>query len=190
MSFKFPYLIMEHVDHGQLLATVHLSIFGVHKRFVHLQIIDSDILEVSIAVPKIFYDKDRIQLAEDEGDGSFNVNTHKATAFQEVCKNIGATAAKHSKEVLGEPQLIKLPFPCEEKFYRGHGRDKLGWEVELYDNNDQVLKDEIGNTDLFTLAVDCVAIEKPPEEDSPGRMRRVTRARVTRPRPDSPTMVT
>ena len=57
MSFKFPYMVLEHRDHGQKLASIDLLIIGVHCRHVHLKIFgnNSDVLQVKVAVPSHFY---------------------------------------------------------------------------------------------------------------------------------------
>ena len=47
MTFKFLYMLLEHMDHGQKLASVELLIIGVHRRHVHIKIVgsNSDILK-------------------------------------------------------------------------------------------------------------------------------------------------
>ena len=180
MAFKLPYMVLEHMDHGQMLASVEMLVVGVHRRHVHLKIVGSnqDVLQVKIAVPSLFYTPNRSLVANDDGTGTFNVNTHKATEFRRLCQSIMKTENDDTGEVFGEPQLIQLPFPCDEIFYKGHGGERDGWDIQVYDNDDVMLKREIGNTDLFMLNIDCVAKEKPVQPKAAGRMRRVTAARV------------
>jgi hypothetical protein len=73
-----------------LPASVELLTFGGHRQFVHLKIMlgTGNVLQVEVAIPKLFYDPQRCQIANDDGSGSFNFNTHKATAFQQVCQSI------------------------------------------------------------------------------------------------------
>ena len=176
MSFHFPYVLVEHMDHGQKIVSVELMIIGTHRSRVHLKILPGgDVLQVKVAVPPLFYSPQRTQVANDDGTGTFNVNTHKATAFQAVCQEIMKIENDDTGEVFGKPQLIKLPFECDEIFYKGHAGDKDGWDIQVYDNDDSALKREIGNSDLFTLNIDCVSKEKPLQTKSRGRMRRVTR---------------
>ena len=192
MSFHFPYILLEHMDHGQKLVSVELLIIGVHRRHVHLKIIEpGNILQVKVAVPSLFYTSNQSLVANDDGTGLFNVNTHKATAFAAICQDIGRTENDDTGEVFGTPQIIKLPFECDDIFYKGHAGDREGWDIQIYNNDDILLKGEIGNTDIFTLAVDCASKEKPLQQKSRGRMRCVTRAappRIKRPNPDDGTM--
>ena len=56
----------------------------------------------------------------------FNLNTHKATAFQARCKEIKKALGvatnnddEEEVEVCAGKQCVQLPFVCEEQFYRG-----------------------------------------------------------------------
>ena len=179
MTFQFPYIMSEHLDHGQKLVLIEFLIVGVHRRNVHLKVLPGGhALQLKIAVPKLFYDHQRQQLANDDGTGTFNINTHKATGFQQICQEIKKTANDDTDEVFGKPQLVGLPFQCDEIFYTGHGGGREGWDIQIYDNDDTQLRREVGNTDLFTLEVICVAKEKPLQPKARGAMRRVTRAPV------------
>ena len=176
LKFECPHLQYQHTDCGFDVATVDLIIPNVHRRYVRLKISKcGTVLEVWFVIPNVLCNPTRIQCAN-KTDGDFNHNTSKATALQNVCKKIIKMEDDHG-EVLGEPQRIKLPFACESIFWRGPRNDHRGWDIELCDNDDPVLRREIqGTTDFFILTVDCLSLEKPVEHQTRGGMRRVTHA--------------
>ena len=75
---------------------------------------------------------------------------------------------------LGPPQKIQLPFKVEQDFYKpARHSDSEGWEVQLFDNDDQVLEEELGvgvSADFFILSVDMVSVVKPKQKRSKGKM--------------------
>lgn len=135
MTFKFPCVVLEHMDHGQKVASVELLIISMHRRHFHIKMSPcGTVPQVKAAAPSLFHDANHALVANDDGSGNFNVNSNKAAAFQSVCKEISETANKDTDEVFGEPQLIKLPFECDEIFYKGHANDQEGWDIQIYDN--------------------------------------------------------
>ena len=84
-------------------------------------------------------------------DDSFNEDTHKATALQEV---VGRHTADLDIEepMMGAPMQVKLPFKCEE--------DIKEWEIIAYDNDDKFNKEVGANQYFFVLAVNLVGVEK------------------------------
>jgi hypothetical protein len=133
-------------------------------------------LEVAFVLPSVFFDKDRIQTAEADEYGTFNSDTHEATAFQKVCGEVKEHEDDNG-DVVGAPMVIDLPFQCETSFYIRDPTDEedQGWNVDLFDNPDDVLKEEIeGNVDFFFLKVHLVSIVKPKQKKAKGKMRRIT----------------
>ena len=45
--------------------------------------------------------------------------------------------------------IVPLPFTCQESFYKDRNdSDDEGWEIEVFDNPDVILKYELGS-DIF-----------------------------------------
>jgi hypothetical protein len=171
MDFRCPFIMFQYTKHGRKIVTVNFFIPTVHKRHVRVKIgTDQASVELRLVVPPLFYNPDRQLFANADDDG-FNHDTHKATAFQEVVQEIEQTA-NDVDEVMGTPQIVKLPFTVEADFWKPSYEDE-GWEIELHDNDDRELEKDIGGTaDLFILTVDCVSIEKP-KTKSKGKMRKI-----------------
>ena len=114
-------------------------------------------MELSVIVPSTFYDACRM-LAANNDKRAFNRNTNKATAFEKQCK---AIVKKHGKEVPSKDdddddvevivgkQCIKAPFDVEEHLWRGPRGDRVGFELQVFENDDNTLTDELGAATEF-----------------------------------------
>ncbi|KAG7374172.1 hypothetical protein IV203_013267 [Nitzschia inconspicua] len=85
-------------------------------------------------VPNIFFKFKRILLANKEVEG-FNKNTSQAQAFKKVCKTIDNDNG-HRDQIFGKPQMVPLPFSCEERI--------VTWEIQALKNELGTLTDDLG----------------------------------------------
>ena len=188
MEFKCPYIMYSYMEHGRQCVSIDFLVPNQHRRTFRLSVANNKVLELGIVVPPIFYDPRRM-LAANEFDKGFNRNTNKATAFEKQCKEI---VKKHGKEIenptdddsddvevcVGK-QCVKLPFDVEEDLWRGPLGDQDGFEVQVFENDDNTLTDELGQTtEYFILSVDMVSVEKEKPKKARGTIRKITSPRI------------
>ena len=189
MDFVCPYIMYEYLEDGRQCCSVDFLVPNQHRRFFRLHIeAGGKELSLRIVVPPVFYDPRRLLFAN-TGDGDFNRNTEKATAFEKQCKKIiqacgepvhGVTSlADDDEEIVSSKQVVRLPFDCEEDLWRGAALNRDGFEVLAIENDDVVLTNEMGEaTDFFILTVDLVSVEKEKQKKARGIMRKVVSPRV------------
>jgi len=92
----------------------------------------------------------------------FGKNTHRAIAMGEVCEDIEKQHEDVKADttiIIGEPQRVKLPFPCEEEI--------VHCECQLNENDDQECTDDISVTTHFNvLSLDLVGAAKKKKKGS------------------------
>lgn len=186
LSIKCPCIMYDYVDHNRKVVSVDLLVPNQHRRFFRLEVQGGKTLVVKVVIPKVFYNRKRI-LTANAGNKRFNKNSHKATAFSQLCKQIVKDLGKQTHppgdgddsdeeanvEVCDGEQCIELPFEVEDELYRGHKGLGKGYEVVALENEDDVLFAELEEpTDLFVLSVDLVSVEKT-KKTAKGSMRKL-----------------
>jgi hypothetical protein len=186
MGFQNPYIMYQYVEDGNQLVSIDVLVPNVHRKYIRPSIHSSGMyFDLGIAVPEFFWQANRL-IAANKGEEGFNKNTHKATAFQQAAKKIEEDFNTfETEEVLsGAPQRFKLPFKVEHDYYTGDGGK--GWEVQIFDNEDEDLHDELEGEvmSFFVLSVNLVSVEKPRKQKRKGTMRRIGSPLSAAPKPD------
>lgn len=143
MSFKCPYILSQYNEGVDQMVKVELFVPTLPQSFFLPDVVDAGKqLEVRVQVPNFFADEDRVIESNNHVAG-FNQNTHEAQAFKDVCERID-THYGMSNEIFGdEPQLIVLPFVCEERV--------VEWEVQAYPNDDDDLTNNLGGQQFYLV---------------------------------------
>lgn len=152
MSFFFPHILYTYVEDGLFMCTVDFLVMGQSKDLFRPKVVNDGMsLQLGTVVPAMFVNEARLQLAMFH-DHSFNNDTHKATALQQVIsKHVGDTDLD-SEPMLGEPMMITLPFKCVDEIKE--------WELVAFDNSAE-FSTEVGNQQYyFVLSINLVGVEK------------------------------
>lgn len=125
----------------------------------------------------MFHNPNHLLTAHTEDNG-FNVNTSRAAAFHEAAEEMASTENQFKEAIGRKPQHVKLPFKVEAEFHRPCGTmpddEDLGWEVQLFDNDNTELLDKLGEaTDHFVLSVGVVRVASSKAEERKWRIRKV-----------------
>ena len=153
MDFKYPYLIYQYTADGFNWVSVDFLVPTQSEDRFRLAVRNGNILSLGTVVPQIFISEDRIQQAH-EDDQDFNKNTHKATAQSAICEKVGkAYENEHTDDIIGKPQLVKLPIEVED--------DIANWECQLFASDELEFQETI-QADVYynVLSVDLKSIEK------------------------------
>ena len=116
----------------------------VPKEMIHPHVIEGAMFHLKVQIAASFTMEARIIAAETKTE-SFKKNTHLAQEFKSQCEAIDKYC-NYTKEIFGAPQIIALPFVCEERI--------VAWEVQAYPIEDASLTDLLGSSQLFqTISV-------------------------------------
>ena len=122
------------------------------------------VLQLGIVVPPRFVTEECLVQAN-EGDHSFNSNTHKATAFKAICEKIAVHHGEGTTEepILGKPQRVPLPFKCEDEI--------VDWEIQGFPE-EWGLSDAIEHQQFhFVISIDLVSVMKARSRKKKGGLR-------------------
>jgi hypothetical protein len=138
MDFSFPYMIKTFLYDSRECCLIDLLVPTTHEDHVHPRIVSKGTyLAVGVAVPDFFPEEERVLVAA----GNDNVNTNQATAHTKVVQNI-RKAFNDVTEILGSPQMIKLPFECEEQIVQ--------WENQLF-HGDEAVTGALGEQQYYCV---------------------------------------
>ena len=122
MDFACPYMIKQFLFNGRQGCSVDLLVPTVHEDKVRPKVVKGTHLAVNFVVPDFFPEEERMLVAN-QGNAAFNQNTSLATAHSEVVQDVRKIYNSEA-EILGNPQMIKLPFKVED--------DIAAWACDLY----------------------------------------------------------
>ena len=103
-----------------------------------------------------------IYLIEDENEENieFNQNTGEATAYQEVTKTMVEYQKKSGRDkgkMIGRPQVVKLPFQCEERIH--------DYNNNTFDSEDDELEKNLGSKQFYSCyTVELLGVDRPKKE--------------------------
>ena len=159
MDFSFPFMIKQFLHNARQSCTIDVFVPTVHEDKVRPRVVNGgNYLAISLVVPEFFPEEERVLVAA----GNEDFNTNQAAAHSEVVQDI---RKRYSGEVetLGSPQLIKLPFTCEEQI--------VHWSCDLF-HGDQEVSGTLGEQQYFSvLRVDVVSIKQVQQRRNRGTMR-------------------
>lgn len=164
MDFHVPFQVFQYTEDSRDHVTVEFLTMTMAKDCFRPKVCANGLeLQLGVVVPSFFASEDRLMVANAE-DG-FNMNTHKATSFEKIVKKIHDKYGwDESDEIIGNPQVVKLPFKCEE--------DIVDWEVQAFINsNDDLNSDLGGNQFFFILSVQLVSVVKSRKKKTKGGFR-------------------
>ena len=119
------------------------------------------VLAFTIAVPEFFPKEERILVPAGNDDVNTNQATAHTTVVQDVCK-----AFNDVPEILGKPQLVQLPFACEEQI--------VHWENQLF-HGDAEVSGALNEQQYFcVLSVSLFSMKHPMGHCNRGSMRVVS----------------
>ena len=159
MEFTFPYMIKTFLHNSRESATVDLLVPTVHEDHIHPRIISGGTaLALGVAVPGFFPEEERVLVSA----GDDNINTNQASAHSEVVQEI-RKAFNDVPEIIGNPQVITLPFACEEQI--------VHWETQLF-FGDALVSAASGSQQYFSvLRIDLFSTKRPTGRRNRGIMR-------------------
>ena len=159
MDFNFPFMIKTFLHDGRESVTVDLLIPTVYEERVHPRVVSQGTsLAVGVAIPDFFPEEDRVLVAM----GHNNINSSQAAAHSEVVQQI-RKQYNDMPEIIGNPQIIKLPIPCKEQI--------LHWENQLF-HGDAEVSAALGEQQYFSvLRIDLFSTKRPTGRRNRGGMR-------------------
>ena len=153
MDFRYPYLMYQYIADGDQWVSVDFLVPTQSENNFRVAVRNNGTLSLGTIVPKVFYSDDRLQQAHHDDD-KFNINTHKATAQSALCDKV----EKHyendlTDDIMGTPQLIKLPIAVEDEI--------ANWECQLFSSEEHDFAEAL-QTDVYysVLSVDLKGKEK------------------------------
>lgn len=167
MGFTFPYILYTYIEDGKRRVSVDFLVIGMAKENFRLRVVQGGkALQLVVVIPSFFADENRLQLANEEDQG-FNKRSHKATALEEVVHKITENI-DGEEPLLGSPQQVSLPVPCEEEIH--------DWETLAFNNEDMEWSDLFQNQQhFFVLSVDLISTIKISKKKKTGGFRSLGR---------------
>lgn len=169
MGFSFPCVMCQRVEGGRRRVSIDFLVIGMGKENHRPKVINNGKrLQLGMVAPSFFADENRLQVANEFGAG-FNARTHKATALEEVANKI--TENVDSEEpLIGCPQQVELPVPCEDEID--------DWEMLAFDNDDVEWSCDLeAQQHFFVLSVNLVSAIKVAKKKKKGGFRALGNAR-------------
>ena len=156
MDYIYPHMMHDYVDDDRRHVTLDFLVPSMTEKMFRPSVNVSDqSLKLATVVPPFFASKGRL-MAAFAAETGFGENTHRATAMGEVCDEVKKDyddAKSDETIIIGLPQRVKLPFPCEEEI--------VHWECQLFSNEDQECEDDTGVSTYFNvLSIDLVGAAK------------------------------
>ena len=128
---------------------IDFLVMGMAKEDYRLKTINNgNRLQLGVVLPSFFADENRLQITN-EDDTGFNKRSHKATALEEVVNKI-TVDIDGEEPLLGSPQLVDLPVPCEDEID--------DWELQAFNNDDSDWNELFGEQQyFFVLSVNLLS---------------------------------
>jgi hypothetical protein len=141
-AIQYAYMLTTFNEDLDTVCKVEFDIHTLPEDYFITDVInDGMALELWTRVPNYFYDEDRV-LDSNSDNNRFNENTHKAQAHKDLCERIEAESGM-SSVVFCEPQIVELPFACEECI--------VHTEIQCYANELGELTDIFGGTQFHSV---------------------------------------
>ena len=158
MDAAYPFILSSHFDDRREFCRIDFFVPTLPTSSFKVKV-SSDKLKLMVytVIPLKFVSEARLDQTNTDDD-EFNASTHENTAYKKVARTI---KKDHQDErnpqltVIGEPQIIDLPFPCE---------DEVEHNVEYHSN--RAMGAVIPNHRQFmaVLAVHLTSVEKPQDD--------------------------
>ena len=142
-------MIKKFLHDGLESCSVDLILPIIHEDQIHPRVVSNGTyLAIGVAVPEFFWEEERVLVLA----GNADVNTNQAVAHSEIIQDIW----KHYNdvvEIIGKPQMIKLPFQCEEQIAQ--------WESQLF-HGDELVTVALGEQQYYVvLSVYLFSVKRP-----------------------------
>lgn len=159
MDFEFPFMIKTFLHNGWESVSVDLLIPTVFEECIYpCVVMHGTFLAVGIAVPEFFPEEECLLVSS----GNNHSNTSQAAAHTAVVQSI-QKEFNDVPEILGKPQMIKLPFTCEEQI--------IHWENQLFHGDAKVSASLAEQQYFCVLKVDLHSTKLPTGRRNRGIMR-------------------
>jgi hypothetical protein len=159
MSIAWPYMVKQYTKNSRWVCSVEFLTFAMDiDMFQEAVMNNGTTLELTTTVPSWFPEEDRLLAANTD----INENTNEATAHQDVVQLIRKMYAG-KKEYTGTPQIVKLPFACEQE-----AEDK---SAELYHGNEEISTQSGHQQYLQVVKFELISTEKKLKKKKVGTMR-------------------
>jgi hypothetical protein len=161
MDVSFPFMVKTFFHNGVKMCTVEL--------FVHTQDISHfrvavakgrKVLKVGMCIPEWFGKEDCIRAAK-KTDATINANTNEVTAHEDSVQAI-RKMYQGKDEVIGKPQLIALPFQCEEEVDNK--------EIQIFFGDKELSEGLKAQQYASVLVVDLISTEKKVNKKKKGKI--------------------
>lgn len=140
MDFHFPFMIKTFLHDGRESCSVDVLVLTAHDDRIHPKVVnDGQYLSIGLAVPEFFPEEEQVMIALGAGT---NVNQAQCTSHSKVVQEVCKVYNDVNKEILGNPQMIKLPFQCQDSI--------AGWEVQLF-HGDAAVSAGCGDQQYYSL---------------------------------------
>jgi hypothetical protein len=134
-STVFPYTITTYDEGDDQMCDLFCFVPTLPLEYFLPDVIEKgNVFSLSMRVPNVFFTFKRVLLANKDVKG-FNKNTSQAQAYKKVCQTIDNHHG-HRDEIFGDPQMVPLPFSCEERI--------VTWEIQASKNDLGSLTDDLG----------------------------------------------
>mmetsp|Transcript_23631 Transcript_23631/g.49062 ORF Transcript_23631/g.49062 Transcript_23631/m.49062 type:complete len:261 (-) Transcript_23631:72-854(-) len=167
MEMTVPFMMNDYVEDDRAEVSVDFLVPNLKNEMFRVKLLNPSVLVLGICVPKEFVRMQRCLDANANGKSGFNKNSHKATSYGQVEEKVFEKYGFADEDnLMGEPMLVKLPFPCDET--------TLEWETQVCNNEDTQLIDELGSELFhFVLNVEVKAEKKKRVVAKKGGFRRI-----------------
>jgi hypothetical protein len=168
MNVEFPFILYDYTSDNRRHVSVDFLILNVPKDMLLPKMAANGLeLHLGLVVPSFFARADQVMVVNEE-DSNFGKDTHKSNAFMETARKPHEHHQSFDEdEIMGAPQIITLPFKCEENI--------VDWELHAYDNESEEMTEDLGAPQIYlVLSVDLVSIIKPREKKKRGGFRVIT----------------
>ena len=169
VSEELTWLIYDYVEENNHYCCVDIMTLAMGRdKFRPRVSTNGRKVMVEIVKPKFFFEYERLENINAH-NSSFNVNTHKATAYKAALKEMRKSlGVRKGEEITGPELVIPLPFQCEV--------DIVEWGVQGHDNEDIEIRQVTKEEQLYyILSMTFLSTEKAEEEEKQGTVKIVRR---------------
>ena len=158
MNGTYPFILSSHFDDRREFCRVDFFVPTLPTSSFKVKVSEDKLkLLVYTVIPLKFVSEVRLDQTNTD-DAEFNASTHENTAYKKIARTI---KKDHQDErnpqltVIGEPQIIDLPFPCE---------DEVEHNVEYHSNRAMAAVIQNHRQFMAVLAVHLTSVEKPQDD--------------------------
>ncbi|KAG7369806.1 hypothetical protein IV203_027552 [Nitzschia inconspicua] len=138
----FPFIISSYGEGDDEMCDIFFFVPTLPRECFKPDVINNGIaFTLSMRVPRFFFKGKRILLANHENP-NFNENTAAAQAFKKLCGRI-ETGNVDIQSIYTKPQIVQLPFVCEERI--------VEFEIQIARNNLGNLTDLCGGVQFHVV---------------------------------------